>query len=298
MTPRVLSFAEITEESSILQRKQITSRNGLSASLLTGFASAPALVSYQVGENRTSVLISIAGSALHHSSLPGGGSIQTPMSAAVLGGAEHYHTAFSRGQQKWIELVLEDRALALLADWKNSHRLLSTKGLIHIVRLESDAGFVTPLAVGIWKAYSSSEVDTDAQVVALVAGILDLAGAGYSGQPLASLPESAPESLVTLMKAVKQDPTKAWSLKDAAYMAGYSAFHLSRTFRTLMDYGFPEFVDRCRTERALEFIISSDRSLDEIALSCGFGSTQAMRGACREYVGLLPSEIRSLLLVQ
>jgi AraC-like DNA-binding protein len=133
---------------------------------------------------------------------------------------------------------------------------------------------------------------------ALLAYIHDLLGALFAEPPngmLAAIPDDAQPVLVGLMKQVKAQPAADWSLKAAAAAAEYSAFHLSRTFRAAVGYGFPEFVDRCRTELAVKLLLSEDLDLAEVAEQAGFGSLQGMRNACKEYLGLLPSEIRSRL---
>jgi len=115
---------------------------------------------------------------------------------------------------------------------------------------------------------------------------------------LATLPLEVPETLMRLIEKVRVDPTIPWSLKEAAAFAGYSPFHLSRTFKASIGYGFPEFVDRCRTEIAVRHLSSSEAGIDDIASASGFGSTQALRESVREYLGLLPSELRLSPLAQ
>lgn len=99
-------------------------------------------------------------------------------------------------------------------------------------------------------------------------------------------------SIGELVQAIKTHPEKNWSLSCAAEVAGYSPFHLSRLFKATANMGFPEFVDRCRTEIAIERVISSNDSIALIADQCGFGSPQAIRNALREFTGFLPSELR------
>lgn len=95
-----------------------------------------------------------------------------------------------------------------------------------------------------------------------------------------------------LVDAIRNQPQKSWNLTEAAELAGYSPFHLSRLFKATANMGFPEFVDRCRAEIAINALISSQQSIILIAEQCGFGSPQALRNATREYTGFLPSELR------
>jgi len=111
---------------------------------------------------------------------------------------------------------------------------------------------------------------------------------------LATVPEDMPETLRILTQKVRTTPALAWPLKEAADMAGYSPFHFSRVFKQLVGYGFHEYVDRCRTEGAIEMLITTESAVDLVASTCGFGTTQALRESVKEYLGLVPSELRSL----
>jgi AraC-like DNA-binding protein len=57
--------------------------------------------------------------------------------------------------------------------------------------------------------------------------------------------------------------------------------------------GFPEYVDRCRTEVAIRKLLEGAESMSFVAGDSGFGTPQAMRTAFREYTGFLPSEMKS-----
>ena len=114
---------------------------------------------------------------------------------------------------------------------------------------------------------------------------------------LTSLPTEIPSFLKLLLRRVKKSPQDSWSLKEASALAGYSPFHLSRTFKAHIGYGFPEFVDRCRVERAVQYLLSGNYSIDRVAAVCGYSSTHGLREAMKEYVGFLPSELRSYALI-
>lgn len=111
---------------------------------------------------------------------------------------------------------------------------------------------------------------------------------------LAQKPHGMSEGLRTLVEAVIADPTREWSLKLASQVAGYSQFHLSRTFRAEMGVGLPEFVERCRIETALHRLNSGTKDLNEIALVSGFATASAFREALKKVVGVLPSELRRM----
>ena len=98
--------------------------------------------------------------------------------------------------------------------------------------------------------------------------------------------------LIDLVKAIKQNPEFDWNLNASADFAGYSPFHLSRTFRASIGVGLPTFVELCRTEVAIDKLLATNDPINIISCECGFGSSQAMRSAIRQYTGLLPTEIR------
>ena len=110
---------------------------------------------------------------------------------------------------------------------------------------------------------------------------------------LTPLPEGLPETILDLIRSVKRQPEASWPLRDASLIVGYSPFHFSRYFKQLVGYGFHEFVERARTELAIQSLLATADPIELVSSRSGFGTTQAMREALKEYVGLVPSEIRS-----
>jgi len=111
---------------------------------------------------------------------------------------------------------------------------------------------------------------------------------------LAGVPTDLPSTILDLTKQVRKDPSLPWPLKEAADIAGYSPFHFSRVFKSLAGFGFHEYVDRCRTETAIEMLCNTDEPIDTVAAMTGFGTTQGLRESVKEYLGLVPSEIRAV----
>jgi AraC-like DNA-binding protein len=117
---------------------------------------------------------------------------------------------------------------------------------------------------------------------------------GVDEVQLAAAPLTIPDTIKELIIKVRKNPAGAWPLKDAADLAGYSPFHFSRVFKGLVGYGFHEYVDRCRTECAVEMLCTTDAAVDMVASTCGFGTTQGLRESVKEYLGLVPSELRAV----
>jgi len=111
---------------------------------------------------------------------------------------------------------------------------------------------------------------------------------------LASTPADLPETILELVEKVRKNPSQPWPLREAADLAGYSPFHFSRIFKSMVGYGFHEYVDRSRTEAAVLMLVSTDEPIDIIAQRAGFGTTQGLRESVKEYLGLVPSELRAM----
>ena len=101
-----------------------------------------------------------------------------------------------------------------------------------------------------------------------------------------------PESMLPLLKMVRNDPAKYWPIPEAANIVGYSGHHFSRVFKQYSGMRFQSFVEHCRTSMAIELLISTKMSVDSIATKCGFGAPQALRDAFKEILGIMPSDLR------
>ncbi len=132
------------------------------------------------------------------------------------------------------------------------------------------------------------------QVVSFIYEVVARLIVGSDQVQLAAIPLDLPDTIKELVAKVRANPSLAWPLKDAADMAGYSPFHFSRVFKNLVGYGFHEYVDRSRTECAVEMLCTTDSAVDVVASSCGFGTTQGLRESVKEYLGLVPSELRAI----
>jgi len=79
-------------------------------------------------------------------------------------------------------------------------------------------------------------------------------------------------------------------LDDVARVACFSPFHFHRVFRALMGETLNQFVKRVRLERALR-LLSYDpaRSLTDVALATGFGSSSDFSRSFKQRFGVPPS---------
>ena len=143
------------------------------------------------------------------------------------------------------------------------------------------------------KALARADRTTEAFALGLLHEVFPRLALSEGDLDLAPLPPDLPVVIKQLTEKVKAKPDQPWPLKEAADFVGYSPFHFSRVYKQLVGYGFHEFVDRCRTEAAVELITGSALAIDLVAAQAGFGTTQALRESVKEYLGLVPSELRA-----
>jgi AraC family transcriptional regulator len=84
-------------------------------------------------------------------------------------------------------------------------------------------------------------------------------------------------------------------LQDLAEVAGVSSFQLVRRFKESKGQPPHQFLLRRRIERAREMLRQSDKTILEVALSCGFSSQSHFSAVFRTLTGLTPRKYRDEL---
>lgn len=277
-----------------LQSTEALSAHGFRVLRVVGTLDEPTSRPINLEPTQNLVVLSVQGTLLYRSRHPEKTGLLSRESCLFCSSARNLALHYARGHHEWLEFEwANDRFLALsdyVADYAgpSPHPAFAAKSLLGSRAISHEN--LLALSASLNQDWSTVSTNVMAFVHEVVGALFAEPGNGL----LASIPPEANDVIRDLMQAVKEDPTQSWSLKEAAEIAGYSAFHLSRTFRTLTGFGFPEFVDRCRAEQAIKLLLHTEEPIDEVGKKCGFGSTQALRGACKEYTGLLPSEMRHL----
>ncbi len=110
---------------------------------------------------------------------------------------------------------------------------------------------------------------------------------------MADLPDLAnPHYLERINRAIDyltSNPERAPGLDEVAAVAGFSPFHFHRVFRAVVGETVHELGKRVRLERALALLSHPPRrSLTEVALACGFGSSSDFSRSFRKHFGVAP----------
>ncbi len=81
-------------------------------------------------------------------------------------------------------------------------------------------------------------------------------------------------------------------LQDCASHARLSISHFSRAFKATFGTTVLDYIHRCRVERAQQLMLTSERPMSQIALSCGFADQAHYCRVFRAVVGLSPNAWR------
>lgn len=235
------------------------------------------------------LLVARKGSAIFHA--PGKkASLQVANSISLIDARDRCEVHFGRGSYDFTLISWQKEDLPALEH--SIDQLRDQPGSAPAVYLTNDTRALQDVARLLFFTDAGDANTRDALITAMASLTVYYALQESQSVVLAEIPLEASEPLHDLLVAVKEKPEAKWALKEAADRASYSAFHLSRTFRTMAPYGFPVFVDRARTEKAIQYLLETNISPDEIAERCGFGSNQRLRASLRDHVGFLPSELR------
>lgn len=82
------------------------------------------------------------------------------------------------------------------------------------------------------------------------------------------------------------------TLEDAAKQANLSIFHFSRYFKSIAGMSFLTYLNHLRARKAEELILSTDMTMLDIALECGFTNVRTFNRVFRQVMNRTPSSLR------
>ncbi|GAA2891060.1 AraC family transcriptional regulator [Actinoplanes cyaneus] len=153
------------------------------------------------------------------------------------------------------------------------------------------------VTAGIDLALALVEADHGPAVAREVARQLVVFMARPAGQSQFSARLSVRESdhpvLRAAMDAVTGDPGADHATDRLAARAGVSARHLTRLFRTHTGMSPGRYVETVRVEEAQARLEGGAESVEAIAASAGFGSSETMRRVFHQHLGVSPTTYRA-----
>lgn len=97
-----------------------------------------------------------------------------------------------------------------------------------------------------------------------------------------------------VMDYVKENYSEQISLQDLADHVHISKEYLCRVFTIMSDNSPVEYLNRYRIRQSADMLIHTDKSISDIALSCGFNNSSYYNKLFLRYLGYTPSEYRKL----
>ncbi|UWS64050.1 helix-turn-helix transcriptional regulator [Bacillus paralicheniformis] len=78
-----------------------------------------------------------------------------------------------------------------------------------------------------------------------------------------------------------------------AQTIGFNRSYFSTLFRRSTGWGFSEYVNRIRIEKAKEHLLTSDMTLQQIATKVGYASGLYLSRKFKQAIGIAPGEFRN-----
>ena len=133
------------------------------------------------------------------------------------------------------------------------------------------------------------EMDSRAYLIAL--GVLRLAENGAGPLTLAPTSRLRPD-FKRVLQQVEERLGEPLRLSDLAGIVDMSPFHFARIFKDQVGEPPAQYVQRRRTERAIELLRTTRLPLSEVAFRTGFSSQSHMHRRVRAATGRTPRQVR------
>lgn len=103
-----------------------------------------------------------------------------------------------------------------------------------------------------------------------------------------------PEIVDSARLFIDQNFARELTLDDVSSFTGFSKYYFSRIFKQQLGVSFSEYLRQKRVSVAVELLIHSRQSIQEIAKSAGFGSISTFNRIFREAKNCSPGEFRRM----
>ncbi|MBR0367254.1 MAG: helix-turn-helix domain-containing protein [Clostridia bacterium] len=157
---------------------------------------------------------------------------------------------------------------------------------------EEAARLRTCLARAFQLYYKDAE-DNRFGIYSCVYGIVDLLYRYYYSE---DLPEAAGQDkfrmLEQMLTYIQENASQNLQLSDLANKFYLSVGHVSRIFQHSLHTTFTNYLREVRLNNAYDLLLNTDQSVTEIAVNCGFGSTNRMIEVFSQKFGETPGKFR------
>ena len=103
---------------------------------------------------------------------------------------------------------------------------------------------------------------------------------------------AVPERLRAALDYINEHCGEKITLKKASDICSYSEVYFSRLLKTYFGCGFSEYLMKRRINKAMNLLIETDISIQEISIISGFNNKTHFYRTFKKYIGVKPSFIR------
>lgn len=100
------------------------------------------------------------------------------------------------------------------------------------------------------------------------------------------------ESIKPIIQFINDNFTDKIYIDDLASAINLNKFQLCKRFKALTGGTIIEYINFIRLQHAAELLLNSDKSITEIAYSCGFASVQYFNKVCKKNFGCSPKNLK------
>ena len=107
---------------------------------------------------------------------------------------------------------------------------------------------------------------------------------------------SSADAVTRILTYCAEHFTENITIKSVAEALYLSTGYVSKIFSQKLRYGFREYINALRIERAKSLLKNGDKRITDIMLSCGFANQSSFNRVFREACGLSPKDYRKTVL--
>lgn len=109
------------------------------------------------------------------------------------------------------------------------------------------------------------------------------------------IPTSDNDRMVEILKYIQENIDVELQLITVAKRFGISARTLNRLMESEMQITFYQYLKMTRIARSVEYLLQTDKNINEIALSVGYQSVAAYSNVFYQFTGKRPTDFRNLI---
>jgi AraC family transcriptional regulator len=166
---------------------------------------------------------------------------------------------------------------------------------LDLSRVEGSLKLVDPQLKGLlYKIFKESKAEDAIQPLAIQSLLVNLLSRLIGEEPTSH--RTLPVWAIQLRDLLQDTPSENWTLPALAQLVGIHPVHLSRSFPQYFHCSLSHYIRSLRIQQSLTLLPHKDRSLTDIALTCGFADQSHFIRCFKEIYHSKPSAYRALLL--